>query len=884
MRYLFLVTFVLGVLSGCSVLDTHDDIDLSTLPPTASGPDKANKGTIVQEFWDGIEGTTVRDLTRSNKFTKESDSSLILTGFKGATNKATHYGSRIRGYLYPEVTGPYTFYISSNDSSELWLSTGESPNNKRLIAYMDGWASVGDTQKYATQKSASISLEANKIYYIEALQKQGSGSDQLAVYWEGPGIATEVIPGNHLSPVNMLSENTGAGYATGYRLGYYDGTFKQAYNDVFPPSDSDGDGLPDSYELALGLDPLDKTDATADSDGDLLNNLDEFLLRTDPFNKDTDGDGIDDGYEVAYGLNALNASDATLDLDQDGTSNFDEYLAGTDANDSESFPAPPAPPEPSEPGKTLVPGWSTQFYGTSVLIDPILFRNDASINFGWGRDAPAPNVPADNFSVRFTGFFVPDQQGTHTFLARANDYVKLWVGNQLVIDHWSTGGTTVHTGSINLEKGKEYPIKLEYAEGVGNAVIKLRWNTDGNTDVFNDSKLLNDANIKTIDTANDTTTDSDKDQIPDYWELTTGTDPFDPTDATGDIDRDGIDNLTAYLNSIKTVEPLAGFTAQYFSGIEMDKIVLVKQEPAIDFDWGRGSPYSEVPSDNFSVRFLSRLTPAHNSGTEDYTFYVTANDYARLYIDGHVVVDHWTTGSTDTYTGQISLTAGETYDLILEYAEGAGSAFIKLEWASASQSRAVVSNQYTAFSDREADLVSDSDNDGMPDYWEIQYGLNPLNSNDATLDNDGDGVANNQEFINNSDPGSTGLVAPPTGSGVVVTPPIVEEPPVQEPAPETPPQTGDEGVIITTGTVTLNWTAPTKRVDGTNLPLSEIRSYIVGYTKDSGSAVEAAPIPPHQLTHTYESLLPGVYDFYIKVTDTDGLTGPASTPVRATLK
>ncbi len=878
MRYLFCIPLVLSVLSGCSVFGTSDDdIDLSTLPPTASGPDTANRGSIIQEFWENIDGTTVRDLTRSNRFAEDSDSTLQLNSFQGATNKATNYGSRIRGYLYPETSGTYTFYISSNDSSELWISTGESTEKKHLIAYMDGWATVGDTGKYPTQKSASINLQSGQTYYIEALQKQGSGSDQLAVYWQGPGISKQVIPGSNLSPVSLITEDTGSGYSTGYRLGYYDGNFKQPYNDVFPPIDSDDDGLPDSYELAVGLDPLNNTDATIDSDGDLLTNLDEYLLRTDSFNKDTDGDGIDDGYEVAYGLNALNSSDATQDHDGDGSSNFEEYMAGTDPSDNASTPEPPEPPVPD---KLLVSGWSTQFFGTGVLIDPIKFRNDSSINFDWAKGAPDPAVPGDNFSVRFTGFFVANVSGTHTFNATANDYVKLWVGDQLVVDYWSTGSTKVHTGTINLEEGKEYPVKLEYAEGQGSAVIKLHWQAPGKS-----IALLDDTVVNTIDTVNDKVTDSDGDAIPDFWEITTGTDPFDPADASGDIDNDGVDNLTAYLESIKSVPQLPGFTAQYFSGIKMDKILLIKQEPTIDFDWGKSSPYSEVPSDNFSVRFLSRLKPAHNTGAEDYIFYVTANDYARLYINGSVVVEHWTTGSTSTYIGKISLDASETYDLILEYAEGSGSAFIKLEWESPSQPRAVVSNEFTAFTDMETDFVTDTDNDGIPDYWEIQYGLSPLNSNDASLDNDGDGISNSQEYSNNSDPGSTGLIAPPIGSGGGTPPTEVTPPPEVVPPPVViPPPTGGEGIVINTGTVTLNWTAPTKRVDGTNLPLNDIASYTVGYVKDSAQAVEAPPIGPYQLTHTYEGLLPGVYDFYIKVTDTDGLTGPTSSPVRATLK
>ncbi|MBI2142826.1 thrombospondin type 3 repeat-containing protein [Candidatus Woesearchaeota archaeon] len=40
----------------------------------------------------------------------------------------------------------------------------------------------------------------------------------------------------------------------------------------------------------------------------------------------------------------------------------------------------------------------------------------------------------------------------------------------------------------------------------------------------------------------------------------------------------------------------------------------------------------------------------------------------------------------------------------------------------------------------------DNDNDGMPDEWEAKYGLNPLDSSDALIDSDGDGLANLEEF------------------------------------------------------------------------------------------------------------------------------------------
>ncbi|WP_176014997.1 right-handed parallel beta-helix repeat-containing protein [Victivallis sp. Marseille-Q1083] len=69
--------------------------------------------------------------------------------------------------------------------------------------------------------------------------------------------------------------------------------------------DTDGDGIPDAVETAAGLNPNSAADASGDADNDGLSNLQEFLLGTDPGNADTDGDGILDGVEIAQGYNPL---------------------------------------------------------------------------------------------------------------------------------------------------------------------------------------------------------------------------------------------------------------------------------------------------------------------------------------------------------------------------------------------------------------------------------------------------------------------------------------------------------------------------------------------------------------------------------------------------
>ncbi|MFW3146997.1 MAG: fibronectin type III domain-containing protein [Thermoplasmatota archaeon] len=93
--------------------------------------------------------------------------------------------------------------------------------------------------------------------------------------------------------------------------------------------DSDGDGLPDSFEVENGLSPDDSTDAYLDMDSDGLSNLEEYLLGTDIGREDSDSDGMPDGWEVQYGLDPLYFS-AFNDADGDDLTDLEEYLEGTD--------------------------------------------------------------------------------------------------------------------------------------------------------------------------------------------------------------------------------------------------------------------------------------------------------------------------------------------------------------------------------------------------------------------------------------------------------------------------------------------------------------------------------------------------------------------------
>jgi hypothetical protein len=94
-----------------------------------------------------------------------------------------------------------------------------------------------------------------------------------------------------------------------------------------------GDGIPDDWKVAHGLDPNDPNVALEDPDHDGLTNLEEYQQGTDPNNPDTDGDGLSDGDEVhVYHTNPL-----LWDTDGDGISDGVEVLTGSDPLDSHSF-------------------------------------------------------------------------------------------------------------------------------------------------------------------------------------------------------------------------------------------------------------------------------------------------------------------------------------------------------------------------------------------------------------------------------------------------------------------------------------------------------------------------------------------------------------------
>lgn len=120
------------------------------------------------------------------------------------------------------------------------------------------------------------------------------------------------------------------------------------------------------------------------------------------------------------------------------------------------------------------------FQGTNPNTGTLAFsRIDSVIDFYWGSDRPDATLGYDQFSVAWEGMVEPPVSGTYTFTTTADDGVRLWVDNQLIIDQWQDQAVSAFSGTVTLTAWQRVPIRLEYYEGSVYAEASLRWTAPG---------------------------------------------------------------------------------------------------------------------------------------------------------------------------------------------------------------------------------------------------------------------------------------------------------------------------------------------------------------------------------------------------------------------
>ena len=165
--------------------------------------EEGKKGQLTVAVWRDLCGDKVKVLRNSPLYPSYPSEKKIIrefSEFQIEDNKLA-YGETITGFLNPVSNGSYRFAIASDDSSELWLSPSENPEEKQLIASVfddgaTGWTRKNEIDKYPSQISREIELRNGGRYYIEVIHRQSEGVGFVQVFWSNPGITEFTLIGS----------------------------------------------------------------------------------------------------------------------------------------------------------------------------------------------------------------------------------------------------------------------------------------------------------------------------------------------------------------------------------------------------------------------------------------------------------------------------------------------------------------------------------------------------------------------------------------------------------------------------------------------------------------------------------------------------------------
>ncbi len=171
--------------------------------------DGCGTGAVSQDSWFNISGSNLSDVPWN---TTPDESGKLTDFFQSAYSIADNYGTRIRGYVCPPQSGYYTFWLSSDNAGQLYLSQTDNPSDANLIASLSTYSRRYEWDKYATQKSIQIYLEAGQSYYIATYTKENVGNDHVEIGWKFPdGTLERPMKAMHLSPFDGASTNSVGG-------------------------------------------------------------------------------------------------------------------------------------------------------------------------------------------------------------------------------------------------------------------------------------------------------------------------------------------------------------------------------------------------------------------------------------------------------------------------------------------------------------------------------------------------------------------------------------------------------------------------------------------------------------------------------------------------
>ncbi len=460
---------------------------------------------------DGLIGTYFNDVALKSAVVTRLDPTVNFSWGLGAPAdgvNADKFSARWAGKVLARSTGPVSFYTASDDGVRLWV------NGTLLI---DNWA------RHATVTNhKSINLVSGKKYDIKMEYYDDSAAAVAKLWWSSATIARQIVPTNSLfsnlrlpladtqppsAPTNLLAtaktdqtvslswtaatDNVGISKYDIYRDGMKVGSTSATHY-----TDS---GLIALTNYSYSLKAIDRSKNSSKNSAALstITNSSDAIAPTVPgslsINAKTDSSitlswsaasdnvGVTEydlyrqGVKVAtFGANTF----STTNLNLQANANYAYFViavdgAGNTSPASNTVAQTTDASSPTGSGNGLL----ARYYDNTDFTSLKLTRTDAAVNFDWGGGSPDASVGSDTFAARWTGQIQAKYSEQYTFYATADDGVRLWVNNHLIIDHWTAHSAAEDSGKISLTQGQMYSITMEYFDNTNDATARLSWSS-----------------------------------------------------------------------------------------------------------------------------------------------------------------------------------------------------------------------------------------------------------------------------------------------------------------------------------------------------------------------------------------------------------------------
>ena len=379
--------------------------------------------------------------------------------------------------------------------------------------------------------------------------------------------------------------------------------------------------------------------------------------------------------------------------------------------------------------------WTGAYFNNQTLSgSPVFNRIDPALVFNWGPYGPGPGIGGEHWSARWTSIQFLNA-GTYRFNVTTDDGVRIYIDGQIVIDAWHDQAPTAYTANVAVVTGT-HAIEVDYYQDQGDASLSVSWDYLSSTLTAWAAQYYNNPYLQGYPVA------SRYENAINYdWGIGGSPDPSVPfnyfsarwtatlpfaqatyrfTITASNGVRLYVDNsmvvnqwqvgpTTAYVIDIPLSAGLHTLRLEYFewtgpATVKLDYTVAVGPPPyqnqtwfgeyfnnpnlqgspvytrddgasGINFNWSFTTPTLNIGHDNYSVRWTRNM---YFPG-RPYTFYLTVDDGARLWIDTTLIIDAWQIQAARTISKVVDLTEGP-HQLRLEYFQASGNAQINLTW------------------------------------------------------------------------------------------------------------------------------------------------------------------------------------------------------------